>query len=442
MESKRRRPESRGTWDSSAKGVMTYEPSVWKADDYALLRNQSGLKIAAYDLDSTLITTRSRARFPKTATDWRLLNSQVAPKLAELSKLGYVFVIFTNQAGVGNGRIPDDFVRSRVEGVLLALNVDAGVFVATTKDHFRKPGTGMWDLFVQLIGGVAHIDANNSFYVGDAAGRPARPEIPKDFSDSDLRFSINIGLRFQTPEEHFLDKANEAVRVDAISGFDPRALVTSQNHSLIDGTTDMDAVLQELLSPTEAFDDIQQGAATVAGPAPVSGGDDNSGFGKPTVQSMILMHGYPASGKTTFVKRYLTPKGYVWINQDTLHTFSRCTRATRDALAAGKSVVIDNTNPDRNARAKYINIAKGYSDDVKIICLCMSTEQNLAMHLNIIREWESHGAGPYVPIVAFHAHSKRTTQPTIDEKIDRVVDVGFVPRFSSEQERYLFTRLT
>lgn len=46
---------------------------------------------------------------------------------------------------------------------------------------------------------------SESFFVGDAAGRNAHwmPGKKADFSDSDRLFAINIGLRFQTPEEIF-----------------------------------------------------------------------------------------------------------------------------------------------------------------------------------------------------------------------------------------------
>lgn len=39
-----------------------------------------------------------------------------------------------------------------------------------------------------------------SFYCGDAAGRLKTSSTPKDFSDSDLKFALNIGLPFLTPE--------------------------------------------------------------------------------------------------------------------------------------------------------------------------------------------------------------------------------------------------
>ena len=40
----------------------------------------------------------------------------------------------------------------------------------------------------------------SSFYCGDAAGRPATAERKKDFNDTDLKFAMNIGLSFKTPE--------------------------------------------------------------------------------------------------------------------------------------------------------------------------------------------------------------------------------------------------
>lgn len=44
----------------------------------------------------------------------------------------------------------------------------------------------------------------NSFYCGDAAGRPKTDLKPKDFSDSDLKFAREIGVKFHTPESLFL----------------------------------------------------------------------------------------------------------------------------------------------------------------------------------------------------------------------------------------------
>ena len=41
-------------------------------------------------------------------------------------------------------------------------------------------------------------------------------------------------------------------------------------------------------------------------------------------QEMIIMVGTPASGKSTFVKKYLLPHGYAHVNRDTLKTPEKC----------------------------------------------------------------------------------------------------------------------
>lgn len=49
------------------------------------------------------------------------------------------------------------------------------------------------------------INNNDSFFVGDAAGRPVNTILKtiKDHSSSDRLFAMNIGIKFFTPEEHF-----------------------------------------------------------------------------------------------------------------------------------------------------------------------------------------------------------------------------------------------
>lgn len=81
-------------------------------------------------------------------------------------------------------------------------------FVAGAVDHYRKPHTTMWDDFVSNYNGGISIDMDNSFYCGDAAGRPKnwKAGAPRDFSCTDRKFAANIGLKFYTPEELFLNE--------------------------------------------------------------------------------------------------------------------------------------------------------------------------------------------------------------------------------------------
>ena len=62
----------------------------------------------------------------------------------------------------------------------------------------------MWEYFEKNLNGNIKIDKRNSFYCGDAAGRPKTATRPKDFTDTDLKFALNNGLPFKLPEELFL----------------------------------------------------------------------------------------------------------------------------------------------------------------------------------------------------------------------------------------------
>ncbi len=63
-------------------------------------------------------------------------------------------------------------------------------------DVYKKPMTGMWEYFMKEFNTIDKLDTKASFYCGDAAGRPKSDTRKKDFSDSDLKFALNIGIPF------------------------------------------------------------------------------------------------------------------------------------------------------------------------------------------------------------------------------------------------------
>lgn len=117
----------------------------------------------------------------------------------------------------------------------------------------------------------------------------------------------------------------------------------------------------------------------------------------------------PNQGKTTFAKKHLVPAGYEWVNRDTLKTQAKCKAAVRDALAAGRSVVVDNTSPSIKARAEYIALAE--KAGVKVRCFRFTASRSLAEHLNMYRERETKGAHRHVPAIAYNIYNKNLEEP-------------------------------
>lgn len=172
------------------------------------------MKIAAFDLDGTLIHTKSGQKFARSSNDWRWFNSETLPTLQRLSH-DHLLVIFTNQGGVVANRANKSYtnftgkVNQIVSEIHKSISSDILVFAASKKpkvssNHdlsIRKPEIGMWTELVKYLEslGVA-VDLARSFYVGDAAGREG------DFLNSDKLFGQQCGLEFKVPEEVFCQK--------------------------------------------------------------------------------------------------------------------------------------------------------------------------------------------------------------------------------------------
>jgi len=153
-------------------------------------------------------------------------------------------------------------------------------------------------------------------------------------------------------------------------------------------------------------------------------------------QEMVVMVGRPASGKSTFSKKYLISKGYAHINRDTLTTKEKCYKAADQALSEGKSVVIDNTSPSVADRNYFISLANQHS--VPVRCFVFQTPKEISEHLNFMREKMSLGTIRRVPDVAFNKFKSSYAEPTLDEGFTEILKVEFVPDFEGEQHKKWF----
>jgi bifunctional polynucleotide phosphatase/kinase len=154
-----------------------------------------------------------------------------------------------------------------------------------------------------------------------------------------------------------------------------------------------------------------------------------------------LFVGPPASGKSTIVKRFLLPHGYVHVNRDTLQTQEKCLKAVENALKEGKSVCVDNTNPSKKTRAEYINLAKKYTLK-HIRCFKMTTELELCHHLNYVRQNYTKGKVRRVPDVGYNTYKSQYEEPTVSEGFSEILKIDFVPIFDDSEHEATFKQWT
>ncbi|KAF6217243.1 hypothetical protein GE061_001597 [Apolygus lucorum] len=348
-------------------------------------------QIAAFDLDGTIIKTKSGKVHPKGPTDWMIWNDKVPPSLKKLYSDGYLIVIISNQASLKFHANVNPF-KSKVEAILEHLNVPMVVLISTDEDFFRKPAPGMWFYLKDVVLGGSQCSMDDSFYVGDAAGRVVKwkPGKAKDFSISDRFFANNVQLTFKTPEAFFLGEREGQYEEPEFLPWD-----YSTTHNL----------------------------------------DDICGDLKSSTSEVIVMVGLPASGKSTFVKTHLVPKGYVSINRDTLGTAAKCEKLLKESLSSRKKVVVDNTNLDVETRRKIVNICQQFN--VVPRCFLMDSNFQRCQHNNKFRIIKGGDHAVITPMV-MRASLSKFLAPKKEEGFLDIVHVPFIPKFKDDEDRKLY----
>ncbi|KAL4779107.1 PNK3P-domain-containing protein [Aspergillus varians] len=379
------------------------EPIAWRIVKDSLIvgkfspessqdRKQSSSKprIAAFDFDSTLVSTASGNKFPRGSTDWKWWNKVVPSKLKKLDADGYHVTIISNQKAItlkkdkkGTDSKSLTNFKDRVSAVVKELDIPLSVYAATEDNEYRKPRTGMWREFIDDCDfDVTGVDAPESIFVGDAAGRPT------DHSSVDRGFAVNAGIPFKTPEEFFLDASPEPV----VQSFDPSVYLQS------DSTDDV--------SPP---------------------------FSRKSPLELVIFCGSPGAGKSTFYWDYLKPLDYERVNQDILKSRPKCIKVAKEHLAAGRSVVVDNTNADLDTRSQWVDVAKEFN--VPIRCVYFFTSPALCKHNNAVRAANTSlnpESRTLLPGIAFGDFLRRFSEPTLSEGFQDIIRVDF--RFRGDEE--------
>ncbi|KAL8786091.1 MAG: hypothetical protein Q9195_008367 [Heterodermia aff. obscurata] len=351
--------------------IGTYAP---KSDEPRSKRT----KIAAFDLDSTLITTKSGKLFSQDASDWQWWNPSVLATLRQLYIDGYIIAVLTNQGRLSlktdSKSVKQDqrslvVFKSKVNAVLNHFDFPIILLAATGRDKYRKPRMGMWnelleDVDLDIDDGP---DLAASFFVGDAGGRPATSGVKADHSCSDRDLATNIGIEFKTPEEFFLEEK-------------PRSY-------------------SRIFDPREFLDQLVEGVV-----APIT---------KENPLDVVTFCGSPAAGKSTFFWTALKPMGYERVNQDILKS-----RLTSFA---------DNTNADIDTRAVWVQLAKKFG--IPIRCIYFTAPAKLCEHNDTVRALAEGAFNPekrqILPHSAFTSYASRFQEPSLKEGFHDITKIDF-----------------
>lgn len=344
---------------------------IWQNTDEYLFGKTTNFKwlskIASFDLDGTITVTKSKKRFPISSDDWEFYDKSVQQKLKDLVKQKYCLIIVSNQMGLKVDLKKQEWIK-KINSIQKTLNLELLVFCSTNNNQFRKPLPMFFfteDFFPQSIFEKKHKD---SFYCGDACGRIT------DHANTDLKFAINCGLEFKTPEMLFLNDISVIPTIDY---------------------PDIQSILK--LKSDFVF--------------------------KPTISPEILiMVGYPASGKSSISSFLEKTYNYVIVNQDILNTKQKCFKYATENLNKKKSIVVDNTNRNKKIRFEWITLANKYNYNVR--CILVDIPKNIAMHNNIYRYLNT---GKYISPIVYNIYGSNYEKPELNEGFKEIIIVKKCP---------------
>ena len=129
-------------------------------------------------------------------------------------------------------------------------------------------------------------------------------------------------------------------------------------------------------------------------------------------KTVVILMGLQGSGKSTFYRMHLS-EDFVYVNLDTLKTRYQEKLLVEECLNLQKSFAVDNTNPTRADRERYISVAREHG--YRVVGYFMESKIKDCMQRNAQRE----GAAR-VPEKAIAATSNKLEIPSYDEGFDEL----------------------
>jgi len=131
-------------------------------------------------------------------------------------------------------------------------------------------------------------------------------------------------------------------------------------------------------------------------------------------KQVIIMVGYPGSGKSTIAKHICEDERFVLIQGDVYKTSPKMIKAASELVQEGKSIVFDATNSSCKKRSEYLAFAKKHN--YKALCIHVSTSLEVAYKRNKERSTENQ-----VPKIVYSVYTKHFESPSVEEGFDVIV---------------------
>jgi bifunctional polynucleotide phosphatase/kinase len=123
---------------------------------------------------------------------------------------------------------------------------------------------------------------------------------------------------------------------------------------------------------------------------------------------IVIMVGFPGSGKSSVAKQLCSNDNYIHIEGDVYKTPTKMMKKAFEFIQQKKSVVFDATNSSIKKRAEYLNFAKIYGYTVR--CVHVTTPMDIAYKRNKMRNLENQ-----VPLIAYSVFKKHYEEPSEEE---------------------------
>lgn len=148
---------------------------------------------------------------------------------------------------------------------------------------------------------------------------------------------------------------------------------------------------------------------------------------------MVIFIGLQGSGKSTFFRTHFAAT-HEYVSKDRLpsnrHKSRRQTQLIESALQAGRSVVVDNTNPTVEAREALISLGRAYG--AEIVEYYFESNVSACLGRNAQRTGKER-----VPNVAIYVTAKKLVRPTYAEGFDKLYYVRITENGTFEVRKWV-----